>query len=139
MTKKIVGEDTTDLKFKNFNSANSNSATPENDAIPAAFASTFSGKSYPYKLQNCWTLDCGTDIHVCNDRRRFNLIRVVGPDDMIMAGKTTYAIEGYDTVNILAQGPSEQAMSIKLLNVALAPGFLTNLVCLSKFTQKGVH
>jgi hypothetical protein len=64
MTKKIVDENTTDLKFKNFNS---NFAKPENltsastvavpatheDAVPAAFASTFSEKSYPYKLQNC--------------------------------------------------------------------------------------
>jgi hypothetical protein len=56
-----------------------------------------------------------------------------------MAGKIIYAIEDYDTVNILTQGFSEQALSIKLLNVILAPGFLTNLVCLSKFTQKEIH
>jgi hypothetical protein len=28
---------------------------------------------------------------------------------------------------------------VRLLNVALAPGFLTNLVCLRRFTWKGVH
>jgi hypothetical protein len=65
MTKKLIDENTTDLKFKNFNSNSAKSAnsmpastvaipaTPENDAEPAAFASTFTGKSYPYKLQNC--------------------------------------------------------------------------------------
>jgi hypothetical protein len=73
MTKKIVDENTTDLKFKNFNfakienfsSADINIANfmsasivavfadLENDAISIAFASTFSGKSYSYKLQNC--------------------------------------------------------------------------------------
>ncbi len=160
MTQKIVDEDTTDLEFKNFNS---NFAKSENfssaginiansmsvdivavsasfkDAVPAAFASIFSGKSYPYKLQNCWTLNCDTDIHVCNDRRQFNLTRVAGLDDMIMTDKIIYAIESYDTVNILTQEPSEQAMPIKLLNVTLAPEFLTNLVCLSKFTDKRVH
>jgi hypothetical protein len=73
MTKKIVDENTTDLKFKTFNSAKTENfssasintanfmsastvavpAFPENDAIPTAFASTFSEKSYSYKLQNC--------------------------------------------------------------------------------------
>jgi hypothetical protein len=57
---------------------------------------------------------------------------------MIMAGKIIYAIEGYGTVDIVAQEPNG-AVPIKLLNVALAPGFLTNLVCLSKFTDKRVH
>jgi hypothetical protein len=64
MTKKIIDENTTDLKFKNFNA---NSAKLENltsasivavlaifeDAVSTTFASTFSGKFYPYKLQNC--------------------------------------------------------------------------------------
>ncbi len=64
MTKKIVDENTTDLKFKNFNS---NFAKFENltsasivavlasfeDAVSTAFASTFSEKFYSYILQNC--------------------------------------------------------------------------------------
>ncbi len=107
-------------------------------AGPAAFASTFSGKSYFYKLQNCWTLNCDTDIHVCNDRRRFDLTRVASLDDMIMIDKIIYAIESYETMNILIKELNE-SMSIKLLNVTLAPDFLTNLVCLSKFTDKKVH
>jgi hypothetical protein len=73
MTKKIIDENTTDLKFKNFNfakienfsSADINIANfmsasivavladSENDAISIAFASTFSEKFYLYKLQNC--------------------------------------------------------------------------------------
>jgi hypothetical protein len=55
-----------------------------------------------------------------------------------MAEKIIYAIEGYDTVNIMTQDLSEP-IPIKLLNVALAPEFLTNLVCLSKFTDKEMH
>jgi hypothetical protein len=34
---------------------------------------------------------------------------------------------------------SNEPVPIKLLNVALAPGFWTNLVCLSKFSAKGMH
>ncbi len=57
---------------------------------------------------------------------------------MIMTDKIIYAIESYETMNIVTQEFNE-AMSIKLLNVILALGFLTNLVCLSKFTDKRVH
>jgi hypothetical protein len=162
MTKKIIDKNTTDLKFKNFNFANSNFAKFENfnsadinianfklvnivavrasleDAVSTAFASTFSEKFYSYKLQNCWILNCDIDIHVCNDRRRFNLIRVVDSDDMIMTEKIIYAIENYKTMNIVTQELNE-AMSIKLLNVTLALDFLTNLMCLSKFIDKRVH
>ncbi len=77
MTKKIIDKNTTDLKFKNFNFANSNFAKFENfnsadinianfklvnivavrasleDAVSTAFASTFSEKFYSYILQNC--------------------------------------------------------------------------------------
>jgi hypothetical protein len=55
-----------------------------------------------------------------------------------MTGKIIYAIEGYDTVNIVTQELNE-AVSIKLLNVTLALEFLTNLVCLSKFIEKEIH
>ncbi len=57
---------------------------------------------------------------------------------MIMTDKIIYAIENYETVNIVTQGLNE-AVSIKLLNVILTLGFLTNLVCLSKFTDKKMH
>jgi hypothetical protein len=55
-----------------------------------------------------------------------------------MIDKIIYAIESYETMNILIKELNE-SMSIKLLNVTLAPDFLTNLVCLSKFTDKKVH
>jgi hypothetical protein len=58
---------------------------------------------------------------------------------MIMAGKIIYAIESYETMNIVTQKFNEQAVSIKLLNVALVSDFLTNLVCLSKFIEKEIH
>jgi hypothetical protein len=55
-----------------------------------------------------------------------------------MTDKIIYAIESYGTMNIVVKKPNE-AVSIKLLNVILAPEFLTNLVCLSKFTEKEIH
>ena len=101
-------------------------------------AGAFAVESYSYKLKNCWTLDSGTDIHVCNDRTRFNFERPATEDDVLIAGKTTYAIEAFGSVQITAKGPDGPVV-IDLLNVALAPGFLANLICLRRFTEKGVH
>ncbi len=56
----------------------------------------------------------------------------------LRVGKNIYPIENYDTVNIVTKG-SKDSVNIKLTNVALAPGFLTNLVCLSRLTSKEIH
>lgn len=118
-----------------------NSNTLVNSA-PSAFAvsSAFStdGSTYPHKLKNCWTLDSATDVRICNDPKRFNIERVANSDDVLMSGKTIYGIDAYGTVDIFAKGPNGP-VKIKLLNVLLAPGFMTNLVCLSKLTAKNVH
>ena len=111
--------------------------------LPAAPPRSFSkfavaSEPEPHRLVNCWTLDCGTDIHVCNDPERFQLTRIANTDDKLMAGKTVYSIDGYGTVDITAQGP-HGPVPIRLLDVALSSGFFTNLVCLSKLTKKGVH
>jgi hypothetical protein len=101
-------------------------------------AEAFAVKCFSYKLKNYWTLDSGTDIHVCNDRTRFKFERVATEQDVLIAGKTTYEIEAFSSVEITAKG-SNGPVLIQLLNVALAPGFLTNLACLRRFTEKGVH
>jgi hypothetical protein len=103
-----------------------------------AVSSAFATGPISYKLLNCWILDCATDIHVCNDPSRFQMKRLASLEDRLRAGKTIYPIEGYGTVHIVAKGP-HGPVNIQLLNVALAPGFLTNLVCLSRFTVKNVH
>jgi Reverse transcriptase (RNA-dependent DNA polymerase) len=92
----------------------------------------------PYKLLNCWTLDSGTDVHICNDRRRLKHQKPAKGDAELVAGKTTYKIEAYGSVDITVNSQNGP-MTVTLLNVALAPGFLTNLVCLRRFTEKGVH
>jgi Reverse transcriptase (RNA-dependent DNA polymerase) len=91
-----------------------------------------------YKLVNCWTLDSGTDIHVCNDPKRFKREETARRGVELLAGKTTYQIEAFGTVDITVDTP-EGAKTVTLLDVALAPGFLTSLVCLRRFTRKGVH
>ena len=93
-----------------------------------------------FKLYNSWTLDNASDIHVCNDIQRsgFRKTRDAQPSDELFAGKTSYPIEAFGTVDVQVQTPNGPGR-IELTNVALAPGFMTNLVSLYLLNVKGVH
>ena len=75
---------------------------------------------------------------MCNDRKRFKFKCIAHEDDILVTGKAVYAIKAFGTIEITAKvlnGP----IIIKLLNVALTPRFMTNLVCLRRFAEKGVY
>jgi hypothetical protein len=59
-------------------------------------------------------------------------------EDVLIAGKITYTIKVFSSVEITVNALN-RLVTIKLLNVVLASRFLTNLVCLCRFTNKGVH
>jgi hypothetical protein len=101
-------------------------------------SSSFAIESISYKLLNCWTLNCASNIHVCNDSSRFQLDRLVNFDDRLRIDKTVYSIERYETVHIVVN-ESHESVNIRLLDVVLASSFFTNLICLNKFTVKNVH
>lgn len=113
---------------------------PAENSIRGSFAvrAALAADSQPYKLKNCWTLDSGTDIHICNDRSRFKFEKSALKTDTLIAGKATYTIEAFGSVNITVNTPEGPSI-VQLLNVALVPGFFTSLVCLRRFTEKGVH
>ena len=100
---------------------------------------SFSSKGH-YKLYNSWTLDNTSDIYVYNDASRsgFVIMRETGTDDRLFAGKTAYPIERFGTVHIQVQTKNGMK-EIELRNVALALGFMTNLVSLQLLNIKGVH
>jgi len=100
-----------------------------------AFSSFTSDQDY--KLYKAWTLDNASDIHVCNEegRSRFTRTQEAGPDDEIYAGKTSYPIETFGTVTLEVQ-TADGFGEIELTNVALAPGFMTNLVSLYLLNAK---
>jgi len=115
--------------------------TKEGDSLGSfATCSSFSTNQEDFKLYNSWTLDNASDIHVCNDIQRsgFQQTRAASPNNQLFAGKTSYPIEAFGTVTIQIQTP-EGMRTINLDNVALAPGFITNLVSLHLLNIKGVH
>jgi hypothetical protein len=59
-------------------------------------------------------------------------------EDILIAGKTIYAIKAFGSVEITAN-TLNRLVTIKLLNVTLASRFLINLVCLRRFTNKSVY
>jgi hypothetical protein len=114
--------------------------------IKSTFAATYSAfiessqAPAEYKLYNSWTLDNASDIHVCNNlgRSKYTETRTVISDDILYSGKTAYQIESFGIVRIVVDTP-EGKRKLKLGNVALALGFMTNLVSLSFLISKGIY
>lgn len=98
------------------------------------------GQDLEYKLYNSQTLDNALDIHVCNDIQRngFRQTREATLDDELFAGKTSYPIEAFGMVTVYVQTPNGKR-EIEPTNVALALGFMTNLVSLHLLNAKSVH
>ena len=96
-------------------------------------------KANDYDLASCWILASGSNIHVCNDPTRFNTTHSTTSDDYVSSGSTTYPIQAYGTVDITITSPTGKRASITLNQVALIPGFLTNLVSLSRARARNIH
>ncbi len=106
--------------------------------LNASFAEAFAKEQISYKLINCWTLDSGTDIHVCNDSDRFQLNRITDSANQLVVDKIVYEIENYETMNIVVS-ELDDSINIQLLNVALMSEFFISLICLIKMMKKEIH
>ena len=91
-----------------------------------------------YDIVNCWILDSGSNIHVCNDSSRFKPTHSTTPGDYLISGSTTYLIEAYGTVDVTVTSPTGKKETIILDKVALIPGFFTNLVSLARAKAAGI-
>jgi len=94
----------------------------------------------PGSLYNSWALDLGTDIHICNNRNRSNymMTHAASALDVIDSGKQTYLIESFGIVTINIDTTTGLAC-FQLRNVALAPGFMSNLVSMDILAEQHIH
>ena len=92
-----------------------------------------------YDIANSWILDSGSNIHVCNDPHRFKTTHPTTSDDYLVSGSTTYPITAYGTVDITIASPTGRTESVTLNQVALIPGFFTNLVSFSKAKAANIY
>jgi hypothetical protein len=114
--------------------------------IKSTFATTYSvfieSSQAPaeYKLYNSWTLDNASDIHVYNDlgRSKYTETRTTILDDILYSGKTAYQIESFGTIRIVVDTPAGKR-KLKLGNIVLVLGFMTNLVSLSFLISKSIY
>ena len=90
-------------------------------------------------LQTSWILDSGSNIHLCNDPQRFTRTHPATEQDVVCSGKDTYQIEAFGIVDIAINTPHGTQAINRLVNVALVPGFLTNLVSLGKMVESNLH
>ena len=116
---------------------------PNTEAKPRTYA-VYSPKAFGTSgsdtfLQTSWILDSGSNIHLCNDPKRFTHTHTATEDDTITSGKDTYQIEAFGTVDITITTPQGNQEINRLINVALVPDFLTNLVSFGKMVEKNIH
>ena len=90
-----------------------------------------------YTLKDHWLLNSGSDIHVTNSKSRLLRPRKA-IQSQLLAGKAQLAIECYGDVDIEVPTPTGVA-TMTLVDVAYIPGFMSNLVSLSRLVIKGVH
>lgn len=114
--------------------------SPKSLGAFTTYSSFKTASSDDYKLYHSWTLDSASDVHICNDPTISDWVttKEACAGDEIFAGKTSYAIEAFGTVTIEVITDEGIAL-MQLQDVALAPGFMTNLVSLDRLNSKGVH
>jgi hypothetical protein len=80
------------------------------------------------------------DIHICNDlgRNKYTETRTTTSDNILYSSKTAYQIESFGIIRIVVN-TLEGKRKLKLGNVALIPGFITNLVSLFLLTSKSIY
>jgi hypothetical protein len=114
--------------------------------IKGTFATTYSAfiknsqAPAEYKLYNSWTLDNALDIHVCNNlgRSEYMETRTATSDNILYSSKTAYQIESFGIIRIVVD-TLEKKRKLKLRNIVLVPGFMTNLVSLFLLISKSIY
>jgi hypothetical protein len=93
-----------------------------------------------YKLYNSWTLDNILDIYICNNlgRNEYMETRTVILDNILYSSKIAYQIESFGIIKIIINIPKKKR-KLKLGNIILILGFMTNLVFFSLLISKNIY
>ena len=102
-----------------------------------AALSVFSAMQQIYKLINFWILNKNSDIHVCNNFKRFHLKKTISEKNIIIVEKTIHQIKTFEIVDIITKN-FRKLISIKLLNVILIIDYFINIICLNRFENKNI-
>lgn len=91
-------------------------------------------------LLNEWTLDGGSDAHICNNTvsNNFTKTKDATASDQVRSGKDLHQVESIGTV-LLNVETTTGLQTIELRNVHYVPGFMTNLVSLDLVAERNIH
>jgi hypothetical protein len=81
-----------------------------------------------------------SDIYIYNNlsRSKYMETRTAISDNILYSSKTAYQIESFGTIRIIVDTPKGKR-KLKLGNVVLVLGFMTNLVSLSFIISKSIY
>ncbi|OQV11381.1 GAG-pre-integrase domain-containing protein, partial [Cladophialophora immunda] len=89
-------------------------------------------------LKDNWILDSGSNVHITNDRNALFDVRTPGATTEIVAG-TGRCIAGAIGSVIIKVNTPVGMKTMTITDVIYVPGFMTNIVSLSRLNSKGVH
>jgi hypothetical protein len=114
--------------------------TKDYGSLATALSTSTSTIGSTYKLYNCWTVDGGADVHICNDASKHDFTKTRDPTEpeVIYAGKAAYPVEAYGNVKLYFDTPEGRGL-VTLTNVALTPGYVTNIIATDIIAEKGVY
>ncbi|KAI0992533.1 hypothetical protein K3495_g15652, partial [Podosphaera aphanis] len=113
----------------------------ERSAGATFYASTFAAsktKDPDHPLARSYIADTGADSHIINSSHRYMPDRIASKCETVASGKDSYPIESIGTATISVRGP-KGPVELVLHDVALVPGFFTNIVSISKLSSQGIH
>ena len=93
---------------------------------------------FNYHLRDSFILDSNANIHVYNNRTRFQSFKPTSDDEFLYAGNIIVSIKDFGSVIIIIQalGGSRQIIFIKITFIS---SFHTNVAFLDRFIIKDVY
>jgi len=92
-----------------------------------------------HALKHRWILDSGSDIHITNNRNCLHDLHRPSDSGKVFAGTTVYDIEAVGTAVLEVATPNGGIRQLTIREVAYVPGFMTNIVSLSRLTNRDIH
>lgn len=89
----------------------------------------------PFK--NCWVLNAGTNIHICNERSRIINLDI-SPTEFKVGNDQTMQVQGYGQAWNQTRKHKRKPTRRVLSNVAYVPGFHTNMVSIAQLEERNI-
>lgn len=91
-----------------------------------------------FEISKNWCLDSGATTHLCNKTENFQKITNSNPGILNLANNSTSEILGKGTVKFTAK-VNNDVKNVSLENASFAPDLRTNLISVSKITDRGYN